>query len=94
MLRIPRIRSVTDLARDAKRLMAEVQQTQEPIVITQRGREAAVLIPIELYRRMAAAQVKAVPGVRLVHPEDAQRFKLAMESIEGVPAAEAPSAGL
>src|SRR2546427_3150507 len=78
---IPIIRSITDLARDAKALVAEVQRTQEPMVITQRGREAAALVPVEFYRRLdAAAQPYRILTPRLVHREDAALFKMTVDN--------------
>ena len=50
-VRIPEIHPITDLARDARALVERVRQRREPIVITQRGREVAVLVPVELYRK-------------------------------------------
>lgn len=71
---IPTIRSITDLARDAKALVDEVRKTQEPIVITQRGREAAVLVPVELYRRLESTRVAHIVSPRLANPGDAALF--------------------
>ena len=44
-MRIPEIRPISDLARDARALVARARERQEPIVITQRGRDVAVLLP-------------------------------------------------
>jgi prevent-host-death family protein len=78
-MRIPLIRSITDLARDARNLVAEAQRTQQPIVITQRGREAAVLVPIDLYRRLESGRVISMPSLHLVNPEDGVRFQMAVD---------------
>lgn len=91
---IPMIRSITDLARDAKALLDEARRTQEPIVITQRGREAAVLVPIELFRRLETSRPAQMPSLRLVHPADAALFKMKVEVLEESRAAEEPHAGV
>lgn len=89
---IPVIRSITDLARDAKALVEQAQKTQAPIVITQRGREAAVLVPIELFRRLEAPRVARMPSLRLVNPADAALFKMQVEVIDESQVAEEPDA--
>ncbi len=48
---LPRI-GVTELRRQFGRILGEVTQGQT-YVITRRGREIAVLIPVEEYRRIA-----------------------------------------
>lgn len=59
-------------------MIARARERQEPIVITQRGRDAAVLVPIELYRRTEQMRVPRIPSPRLVHPEDAEKFRMEM----------------
>ncbi len=81
-MRIPEIRPISELARDARRLIEHARQRQEPIVITQRGKGSAVLVPIELYRKLERGWAPRVVIPRLVHPEDAERFKMAMTIIE------------
>ena len=76
--RIPEIRPISDLARDARGIVAGARQRQEPVVITQRGRDAAVLVPIELYRRMERQVAHRLASPRLVRPEDAARFEMSM----------------
>jgi len=76
--RIPEIRPISDLVRDARRLIERARQRQEPIVITQRGRDVAVLVPIELYRKTERVLLPQLPSPRLVRPEDAERFRLEM----------------
>lgn len=81
-MKIPEIRPISDLARDAKKLVALAREKQEPIVITQRGRDAAVLLPIELYRKLEEGRTFRMPSVRLANPEDAQFFVKTMEVLE------------
>lgn len=75
---MPEIRPISDLVRDARRLIERARERQEPVVITQRGREVAVLVPIELYRKTERMLSPRLPSPRLVHPEDAKRFRLEM----------------
>lgn len=79
---IPEIHPISDLARDAKRLVERARQRHEPIVITQRGREVAVLLPIELYHQMDRQIPRQVFSPRLVRPEEAERFRATMSIIE------------
>lgn len=51
MSKIPKIVPVTDLRQDAASILEKVQKADEPWVITQRGRAAAVLISVEAYER-------------------------------------------
>ncbi len=51
MQRVPRIVPVTDLRQDAAAVLKRLQASSEPLVITQRGRAAAVLISLEAYER-------------------------------------------
>jgi prevent-host-death family protein len=51
-----------------------VRRRQEPIVITQRGRDAEVLVPVELYRQMESRPIRRIVSPRLVDTEDAARF--------------------
>jgi prevent-host-death family protein len=76
--RVPEIRPITDLVRDARKLIARARERQEPIVITQRGRDAAVLVPIELYRETERKLTHKILSPRLVHPEDSAKFRMEM----------------
>ena len=51
MARLPHIIPVTDLRQDAASVLKQVSQSREPVVITQRGRAAAVLLSAEAYQR-------------------------------------------
>jgi prevent-host-death family protein len=51
MAELPKIVPVTDLRQDAASVLEEVQRADEPWVITQRGRAAAVLLSVEAYER-------------------------------------------
>lgn len=51
MQRVPNIVPVTDLRQDAAAVLKRLQASREPLVITQRGRAAAVLISLEAYER-------------------------------------------
>jgi prevent-host-death family protein len=51
MPKLPRIVPITDLRQDAATVLERVKDSAEPIVITQRGRAAAVLLSPEVYER-------------------------------------------
>lgn len=76
--RVPEIRPISDLVRDARRLIERARERQEPIVITQRGRDVAVIVPIELYRKTERMLSPQLLSPRLVRPEDAEKFRLEM----------------
>ncbi len=50
MARIPNIIPITDLRQDATSIVKRVTASGEPLVITQRGRAAAVMVSIEAYK--------------------------------------------
>jgi prevent-host-death family protein len=49
---LPEIIPVTDLRQDAAAVVKRVQASDGPVVITQRGRAAAVLLSVEAYQRV------------------------------------------
>jgi prevent-host-death family protein len=49
MAKIPNIVPITDLRQDATSIVKRVSKTREPLVITQRGRAAAVMVSVEAY---------------------------------------------
>jgi prevent-host-death family protein len=49
MRKVPDIMPVTDLRQDAAAALERVRTTKQPLVITQRGRAAAVLLSVEAY---------------------------------------------
>ena len=51
MAKVPDIIPVTDLRQDAAAALKRVRTSKQPLVITQRGRAAAVLLSIEAYER-------------------------------------------
>lgn len=51
MPKIPNIIPVTDLRQDAAAALERVRTSRQPVVITQRGRAAAVLLSMEEYER-------------------------------------------
>jgi len=51
MARISSILPVSDLRRDAALALKNLKDSGQPLVITQRGRAAAVLMSIEAYQR-------------------------------------------
>ena len=51
MPRVPDIIPVTDLRQDAAAALKRVRSSKQPLVITQRGRAAAVMLSIEAFER-------------------------------------------
>ena len=51
MTRIPEIVPITDLRQDSSAVLERVRSSREPIIITQRGRAAAVMVSVEEYER-------------------------------------------
>ncbi len=51
MSRVPDIVPVTDLRQDAAAVLRRLRGSREPLVITQRGRAAAIMLSPESYER-------------------------------------------
>jgi len=51
MRKIPDMLAVTDLRQDAAAALKRLRASKQPLVITQRGRAAAVMLSIETYER-------------------------------------------
>jgi prevent-host-death family protein len=51
MEKVPTIIPITDLRQDAATVLRRVRESKGPVVITQRGRAAAILISAEAYER-------------------------------------------
>ena len=51
MSRIPEIIPITDLRQDSTTVLKKVHESRKPVIITQRGRAAAVLLSVEEYER-------------------------------------------
>ncbi len=51
MAKVPDIIPVSDLRKDAASVLKRVRHTKQPLVITQRGRAAAVMLSMEAYER-------------------------------------------
>ena len=49
MAKIPNIIPITDLRQDATTIVKRVTASREPLVFTQRGRAAAVMVSMEAY---------------------------------------------
>ena len=48
---ITNIIPVSDLRQDAARILRQLREKREPLIITQRGRAAAVMVDVEAYER-------------------------------------------
>ena len=51
LAKVPDIMPVTDLRQDAAAALKRVRASKKPLVITQRGRAAAVILSVEVYER-------------------------------------------
>jgi prevent-host-death family protein len=51
MANVPDIIPITDLRKDAAAALKRVKSSRQPVVITQRGRAAGVLLSLEAYER-------------------------------------------
>ncbi len=51
MARVPHIIQITDLRQDAAGALKRIRSSRQPVVITQRGRAAAVMLSIEAYEQ-------------------------------------------
>ena len=51
MAKVPKIIPVSDLRQDAAAVLKRLQESQDPLVITQRGRATAVLLSLSAYER-------------------------------------------
>lgn len=47
---------ISDLQTKAKKYVEQVRETEEPVIVTQRGRASAVLVSYEAYEGMLALQ--------------------------------------
>jgi prevent-host-death family protein len=53
VVKLANIIPVSDLRQDAAKVLKKVRNSAEPVIITQRGRPAAVLVGVEAYERSA-----------------------------------------
>jgi prevent-host-death family protein len=51
MVKVPEIIPVTDLRQDAAAILKRIRGSEQPLIITQRGRAAAVMLSIEDYEK-------------------------------------------
>ena len=51
MRKLMNILPVSDLRQDAAKILKKLRENNEPIIITQRGRAAAVIIGVEAYEK-------------------------------------------
>jgi prevent-host-death family protein len=51
MSKVPDIVPVSDLRQDAANVLGRVKKSRQPVVITQRGRAAAVMLSIDEYEK-------------------------------------------
>ena len=51
MVKIAKIIPITDLRHNAARILKQARSSNEPLIITQRGRAAAVMLSVEAYEQ-------------------------------------------
>ena len=51
MAQVPEIIPITDLRQDSSAVLKRVRASRDPVIITQRGRAAAVMLSVEEYER-------------------------------------------
>ncbi len=51
MAKVPDLIPITDFRQDAARALRQVQRSAEPVIITQRGRAAAVMLSVEAFEQ-------------------------------------------
>ena len=51
MSKLPEIIPITDLRQDSSAVLERVRVSRQPLIITQRGRAAAVMLSVEEYER-------------------------------------------
>ena len=73
MNRIPKFIPITDLRQDAAAVLRAIQSGDEPIVIMQRSRSAAVMISVDTYERMITE--REVLGILVMGDKDIKAAK-------------------
>ena len=83
------IRPVTEFRANAASLIEKVRQTQRPLVLTQRGRSAAVVLDVAKYEELLEelsllkdihqAEQQAAEGRGVAHAEARRRAMAALE---------------
>jgi prevent-host-death family protein len=51
MVKLPNIVPISDLRQDAAKVLKRIRTSREPLIITQRGRAAAVMLSVESFER-------------------------------------------
>ena len=59
---LPRLIPVTDIKRKATEIIEALQRDQEPLLITEHGREAAILMDVTSYR-MQERKIELLQGI-------------------------------
>jgi prevent-host-death family protein len=49
--KLPKLVPISDLRQDAAKVLKQVRESREPLIITQRGRAAAVMLSVESFER-------------------------------------------
>ena len=91
---------ITDFQRQAGQIVSGFDETTEPVIITQRGRAAAVLLPVARYQQMeedlqrldelelremlTAAEAQIAAGQTISHQSVKDRFSQRMNNTSAV----------
>jgi prevent-host-death family protein len=79
---IPEIIPITDLQQKTKKYVQQVRETGEPVIITQRGRAAAVLTSAEAFEGyLATLEEMSYPDWR----QKLERAKRELDEGKGIP---------
>jgi len=70
---LPRLVPVTDMKRHAARILDALRQDQAPMVITEHGRAAAVLLDVATYEAQAAIELE---GIAVDEPDDVPGYAM------------------
>ena len=73
MNKIPKFIPITDLRQDAAAVLRAIQSGEEPVVIMQRSRSAAVMISVDAYERMIYE--REVLGILVMGDKDIKAAK-------------------
>jgi prevent-host-death family protein len=86
MAKIPNIIPVTDLRQDAAAALKRLKTSKQPVIITQRGRAAAVLLSLEEYEYLIAHGERNVElNVALREPESTYRVERGIPGAPDIP---------
>lgn len=87
MKKIPEIIPLSDLRQEAAGVIKRLQDGEQPIVITQRGRAAAVLLSMDGYEQLTQTQAileHLINGEKEIAANDGHDFDQVMDDAEAL----------